>query len=379
LKKNILFILLLWSVFQAYGQTAKEILYVGTYSVRGSEGIYVYEFNRKKENFELIQTVNTPESPSFITVHPSGKFLLSVNRAGLPGNPNTGSVSAFRIEASTGKLTLINHQPSYGSGPCHISTDHTGKLAFVSNYTEGNVIVFPIAADGALKACSDSVRFSGKSINPTRQEKPHAHSSLPSPDNRFLLATDLGTDRIYSYTLNIANGKIVPAQKPFISVEPGSGPRHFTFHPNGRFVYLVEELTSTVAVFSYNKKTGDLTLIQDQIKSLPDDFKSVNTAADIHTDAKGKYLFLSNRGHQSLAVFDILADGNVKFKFTQPVAGEKPRNFLVDPQNQFVWVANQDTDNIIMLALDDKNGKLQETTVQIKVPSPVCLKMLRLD
>lgn len=378
-RKIVLFNLLIVSVFHLNGQSAREILYVGTFSVRGSEGIYVYEFDRVAEKFDLIQTVSTPDSPSFITVDPSGKFLFSANRGGLPGKPNAGSVSAFRIEPSSGKLTLINHQSSYGSGPCHISTDHTGRLAFVSHYVEGNLVVFPIASDGSLKACSDSVRFSGSSINQTRQEKPHAHSSLPSPDNRFLLIADLGTDKIYSYSFDTTSGKITPARQSFVTVKPGAGPRHFTFHPNGKFVYAVEELTSTVAIFSYQKKTGALTLVTDQIASLPDDFKGTNTAADIHTDASGKFLFMSNRGHQSVAVFDIEPDGHLKYKFSQAVPGEKPRNFLVDTKNQFVWVANQDTDNIVGFRLDEKTGKLVETGMQIKVPSPVCLKMQTLS
>jgi len=378
LKITGVFIWLMLSAVSLQGQRQREYLYVGTYAVRGSEGIYVYEFDREKNLFTLVQTVKTPESPTFIAVHPSGKFLYAVNRGSIPEKPNHGSVSAFRIDPLTGQLTGINHRTSFGRDPCHISTDRSGKLAFVCNYNGGNIVVFPIGSDGTLGPCTDSVAFSGSSVHPSRQEGPHPHSSFASPDNRFLLVADLGTDRVYSFSINSRDQKITPGKKPFVTVAAGAGPRHFTFHPAAKYLYLAEELTSTVAVFSYAIKSGELKLVKDRVKSLPDDFGGSNTAADIHTDAKGKYLFMSNRGHQSVAVFDIVNERNPVLKSTIPVAGEKPRNFLVDADNEFLLVANQDTDNIVMFLFDEKNGTLKETAVEIKTPSPVCLKMLKI-
>lgn len=372
------FVLILFTIF-AWSQSKKEILYTGTYSVRGSEGIYVYEFNRNKGDFSLIQSVKTIESPTFLTIHPSGKFLYSVNRGPIPGSSKTGSVSAYAVDPLTGKLSLINHQSSYGASPCHIAIDKTGKLVFISNYVEGNLVVLPIEGDGSFGECADSIRFTGSSLNKERQEKPHIHSSTVSDDNRFLHVADLGTDKIYSFVIDVSEKKLRPTIKPFVKVKPGSGPRHFTFTPQGKNAYLSEELSSTVAAFSYNKETGTLDLIEDQIISLPSDFKGQNTSADIHTDPTGKYLFLSNRGNESLALYNIEKSGKLTLTGIEKTGGKTPRNFLVDDKGEFVLVAHQDTDNIVVFRWNAEQGKLTKTGVQITVPSPVCLRMLELD
>lgn len=377
MQKTFLILCLGLVMISLKAQPSKEIVYVGTFSVRGSEGIYVYAFERSSGTLQLIQTVNTLESPTFLTVHPSGKFLYSVNRGAVPGhNKNSGSVSAWSIDQGSGKLTLLNHKPSYGNGPCHISTDQTGKLVFISNYVEGNLVVFPLSADGSLGECADSIRFTGKSIHKERQEKPHIHSATPSPDNRFLFVADLGTDRIYSFEINLNSGHLTPAQKPYTEVKPGSGPRHFTFHPDGKHAYLAEELTSSVASFSWQKKTGNLELTEDQVLALPSGFNGVNSSADIHTDASGKFLMMSNRGHESISLYAIEKNGKIKLLKTVNTEGQKPRNFLVDEKNEFVLVANQDTDNMVLFKWRVKEGELTSTGLQVKVPSPVCLKML---
>jgi 6-phosphogluconolactonase len=379
MKRIVTTVLLLCLLITAVAQRGREIVYAGTFSVRGSEGIYVYELKRKKGTLEFLQAVKTLESPSFIAIHPSGRFLYSVNRGVVLDQQNSGSVSAYAIDPVTGMLTLVNHQPSYGNGPCHISIDHTGKLAFVSNYNEGNLVVFPLADDGSVGAPSDSIRYSGHGPHQARQEKPHIHSATVSSDNRFLVVADLGTDRVYSYAIDLAEKRLTPAEKPYAEVKAGSGPRHFTFHPNGLHAYLAEELTSTVCAFSYNRATGALQVIQDEVISLPVDFSGVNTSADIHTDPSGKFLFMSNRGHESLALYSIAADGTIRLKETPNTRGKKPRNFLVDPKNQFVFVAHQDTDNIVIFKWDAKKGKLTYSGNEVKVPSPVCLQTLRLE
>jgi 6-phosphogluconolactonase len=380
MQKTLLFLSFIFfhGIISLQAQTSKEIVYVGTFSVRGSEGIYVYAFERSKSTFELIQAVNTLESPTFLTVHPSGKFLYSVNRGPAPGHKNSGSVSAYSIDQQSGKLSLLNHKPSYGNGPCHISTDQTGKLVFISNYAEGNLVVFPLSADGLLGECADSIRFTGKGINQERQDRPHIHSATPSADNRFLFVTDLGTDRIYSFEIN-ASGRLTPAPKPYTEVKPGSGPRHFTFHPDGKHAYLAEELTSSVASFSYQKKTGRLELVEDQVMALPPDFKGTNTSADIHTDASGKFLMMSNRGHESISLYTIEKNGRIKLRKTVNTEGAKPRNFLIDEKNEFVFVAHQDTDNIAIFKWQAKEGELIAAGLQVKVPSPVCLKMITIN
>lgn len=378
MKKLIVLFVFCALALEGFSQKTKEILYVGTYSVRGSEGIYVYEFDRPAGTFQLIQSIKTLESPTYLTIHPSRKYLYSVNRGPLPGQTRPGSVSAYSISAETGKLTLLNHHSSYGDGPCYISTDRTGKMVFITNYNEGNLVVLKVSDNGSLTTCSDSIRFSGKSIHPERQTKPHIHCAMPSPDNKYLIVTDLGSDRIFSFAIDHTLAKLAPAQKPYVEVRRGAGPRHFTFHPNGQFIYVTEELTSTVAWLSYEKETGALSLKQDEITSLPVDFSGVNSSADIHTDLKGKYLMMSNRGHNAVSTYSIDKNGALTWLRSENTGGDKPRNFLVDKQNQFVFVAHQDTDNIVVFRWNGKKGMLTPADFQIKVPSPVCLKMISL-
>lgn len=373
-----LFLFLLFNI-PVHSQTTREILYAGTFSVRGSEGVYVYEFNRKKTSLKLVQTVRTLASPTYLAVHPSGRFVYTVNRDPAPDFTKPGSVSAFVVHQKTGQLAHINNRSSYGAGPCHISIDKTGKLAIVSNYAEGNLTVFSIEEDGSLGPCTDSIRFSGNSVNKERQEQPHIHSATISPDNRFVHVADLGTDKIYTFSIDTEKKKLSPAATPFVTVKPGSGPRHFTFSPDGKMAFLSEELSSTVATFTYDDKTGSLTLLEDRVASLPPDFSAPNISADIHTDITGKYLFMSNRGHESLAIYSINDDGKLELKGIENTRGSKPRNFLVDPKNQFVFVAHQDTDNIVTFKWDAKTGKLRPLAEQVIVPSPVCLKMLELQ
>ncbi|WP_229311142.1 lactonase family protein [Larkinella soli] len=354
----------------ALAQPAKEILYVGTYSTRGSEGIYVFEFDRAKGTLQQVQTVSNAKSPSFLAVHPSGKYLYSVNEAAA----NSGGVSAYAIEAKTGRLTALNQQSSRGRGPCHIAIDQTGKLAFVSNYGGGTFTVLPIQADGSLGVATDSIKYEGSGANKQRQDKPHIHSATLSPNNRFVYVCDLGTDRVYIYEFDQASGKVKPASTPFATVSPGSGPRHIAIHPNGKYLYLVEELTSSVATFEMDPKTGALKLIEDNVKTLPADFSGSNTSADIHTDPKGKFLYHSNRGYNALAVLSIAKDGKLTLIDQAPTEGKTPRNFMVDPKGEYVFAANQDTDNIVVYKLDGKTGRLTPTGTQVKVPAPVCIK-----
>lgn len=355
----------------AQAQSAKEIMYVGTYSIRGSEGIYVFEFDRKAGTMQPIQATSNGKSPSFLAIHPSGKYLYAVDE----GADKTGGVSAYAIDKATGKLTFLNGQPSLGAGPCHISIDQTGKTAFVSNYGGGSLAVLPIKADGTLGEPTDSVQDTGTGPNTQRQEKPHVHSATLAPDNRFVYVADLSTDKLNIFDIDVKASKVKPAQTPFAPVKPGSGPRHFTFHPNGKYAYLVEELTSTVAVFSRNAQTGALTLLDDNVKTLPDGFTGQNTSADIHIDPSGKFLYQSNRGANTLAIFAIGNDGKLTKVGDQPTEGKTPRNFLIDPRGDFVFVAHQDTDNITIFKRDQKTGRLTYTGQSVKVPAAVCVIM----
>ncbi|GAB4037150.1 lactonase family protein [Spirosoma jeollabukense] len=358
----------------AQAQSAKEIMYVGTYSIRGSEGIYVFEFDRKAGTMHPIQSVSNAKSPSFLAIHPSKKYLYSVNE----GADKLGGVSAYAVDKATGKLQFLNGQSSLGGGPCHISVDQTGKTAFVSNYGGGSLAVLPINTDGTLSAAADSVQDAGTGPNEKRQERAHVHSATLAPDNRFVYVADLTTDKLNIFDIDVKASTVKPASTPYVSVKPGSGPRHFTFHPNGKYAYLVEEITSSVAVFSRDAKTGALTLISDNINTLPADFSGQNTSADIHIDPSGKFLYQSNRGANTLAIFAIGNDGKLTKVGDQPTEGKTPRNFLIDPKGDFIFVAHQDTDNITIFKRDQKSGKLTYTGHSVKVPAPVCVIMTSL-
>lgn len=359
----------------ASAQSGKEVLYVGTYSLRGSEGIYVFEFDRKAGTVKPMQSVSNAKSPSFLAIHPSGKYLYSVNEAAKSGPANAGAVSAYAIDGITGKLTFLNGQSSLGEGPCYISIDQTGKTAYVANYGGGSLAVLPIKSDGTLGVATDSVQDAGSGPNVKRQDKAHVHSATVGPDNRFVYVADLGTDKLHIYDANVKNSTVKPASTPYVTVKPGSGPRHLAFHPNGKFAYLVEELTSSVAVFSRDARTGALTLLSDGVKTLPANFSEQNTSADIHIDPSGRFLYQSNRGRNALAVFAIAADGQLSSLGDEPTMGKTPRNFMIDPKGEFIFVVHQDSDNLTIFKRDQKTGKLTYTGQSISVPAPVCVIM----
>jgi 6-phosphogluconolactonase len=344
--------------------------------VRGSQGIYVFQFDRSKPALKLLQTVPSLESPTFITTDPSGRFLYSVNRGRADINDKGGSVSAYSINRSNGHLGGLNTRSSYGDSPCHIALDHTGKNAFICNYAGANMVVLPVFTDGLLGIPSDSKKYSGSSVNPDRQAEPHIHAAYTSRDNRYVYVTDLGTDKVYIYRFDDTTGRLSDADVSEVSVHPGSGPRHMAFHPNGRFAYLVEELTSRVCVFGVNAGNGALTMLQDTVRALPASFTGSNISADIHLDPKGRFLYMSNRGHNSISIFEVGTDGMIKLIDVQAIAGKTPRNFMIEPRGEFMFVANQDSDTIVMFRINAKTGKLTPIGKPAQVPSPACLAYL---
>ncbi|MEO5977227.1 MAG: lactonase family protein [Chryseolinea sp.] len=377
---RFLFTLILNLVFicSTYGQVKKEILYVGTYSVRGSEGIYVFQIDRAKKILKPLQIVPSLESPTYLAIHPNSKFLYSVNRGKANVEDNGGSVSSYAIDQKTGRLSGLNHRSSYGDAPCYISIDKTGAHAFVCNYAGGNLVVLPLFQDGLVGIPTDAKKYAGKGVNEKRQAEPHIHSATISADNKFLYVCDLGTDKIYIYQYDAATGKLNVGPIAELNVAPGSGPRHLTFHPNGKYMYLVEEMKSTVCAIEVDKVTGNLTILQDTVRALPETFEGPNSSADIHINSKGNFLYMSNRGHNSISIFAVGLDGTITLVGQQDTGGKAPRNFIIDPKGEFILVANQDSDSILMYKTDAKTGKLTVVGKPIKVPSPVCLKILTL-
>lgn len=357
---------------------SKEVLYVGTFSDRGSQGIYVFQFDRAQGKLTELQTVTGKESPSFLEVHPNGEYLYAVYREGMTDEDKNGTVAAYRIDRSTGKLTMINEQSSEGSGPCHVSLDPQGKLAYVSNYGGGNLAVFPVHQDGSLGKASDVVQHQGGSVNPDRQQAPHMHSIIPAQNGKFIYASDLGIDKIMVYEVDHQKGKLSAAKSPFVENTPGAGPRHFALHPNGNFAFSAEELSSTIASFRVDQATGALSQV-DRVNMLPENFTGNNSAADIHVSPDGRFVYASNRGHDSLVIYSIdPASGKLTFVGHEDTRGGHPRNFCIDHQGAYVFVANRDGDHVVVFKRDANTGKLTYTGEEARVPAAVCIQQLEL-
>jgi 6-phosphogluconolactonase len=311
-------------------------------------------------------------NPSFLEIHPNGKLLYAVSEAG-----GAGLVSAYSIETHTENLKLLNQQPSGGAGPCHISIDNMGRNLLVANYGSGSASVIPIKPDGRLGEPTGFAQHEGSSVNTKRQKGPHAHSINVSPDNRFAFVADLGIDKIMIYRLDIEKGTIVANEPPFAKVKPGAGPRHFTFHPNGRYAYVINELDCTVATFAYDSASGALMATQT-ITTLPKDFDGSNTCAELRVHPSGKFLYGSNRGHDSIVVYRVdLSIGTLTFVEHETADIKTPRNFNIDPTGKFCLVANQGGDSVVVFRLDNKTGAIEPTGNKISIAKPVCIRFIR--
>lgn len=380
MKSRIFFILMAiissMSPSHLKSQPSTEFLFIGTYTDSGGKGIYVYQFDRADGSVKLVETAGDLESPSYLAIHPDGKYLYSVNRGKIVPDKNWGSVSAFSIDSGSGRLEHLNDQPVYGVEACYISTDTKGRLAFVANYSTGNVVVFPLKGDGSLGTLSDTQQHTGSGGDPARQKGPHAHCAFVSPDDKHLYVVDLGIDRVKTYEIDYTREKLIPKPNCDGITKPGTGPRHITFDQKGRYAYVIEELASSITVFQRDPDSGALHPIQD-IATIPDDFKETNYCADIHIEPSGKYLYGSNRGHDSLAIFNIDPEnGTLEKSGYQTVFGKWPRNFLIDPKGEYIFVVNQNSDNLVIFKLDSSTGNLEKISDDTAIPKPVCVKIL---
>ena len=349
-------------------------VYIGTYTHGESEGIYVYRLDLSSGTLEFESKATGVDSPTFLALHPEHRYLYAVNAVReVDGKPN-GRVSAFRINPDTGELTFLNHQLSGGPGPCHLSVDSAGRYVLVANYAGGSVAMLPIQADGSLGEASDFVQHAGSSINPDRQEGPHAHSINIDPANRYAFAPDLGIDKIMIYELDLIHGKFKPNSQPWVPVHAGAGPRHFDFHPNGQCAYAINELDSTMTAFRYDSSRGVLTEIES-VTTLPDDFDGTSHCADVHVSPSGKFVYGSNRGHDSIVIFAIdQHTGQLTIVGHESTQGEIPRNFAIDPTGTLLLAANQMSNTAITFWIDSETGELNPTGQVAEVPTPVCLK-----
>ncbi len=355
------------------------LLYIGTYTSSGkSKGIYIHKFDSATGHLKPLRTVKNVLEPSFLTIDKNRKYLYAVNELLEYEGKKSGAVSAFAIDQTTGDLRFLNMQPSLGGAPCHLSVTDNNKFVLVANYLGGNVSVYPIESDGKLGASVDVAQHTGSGPQADRQEAAHAHSITLSPDNRFGVVGDLGIDKVMIYRFDDQTGKLTPNQtQPFFQTKAGAGPRHFTFHPGGKFAFVINELDTTVTSLAFDEKLGTLQELQT-ITTLPAGASTTGAScADIHISPNGKFLYGSNRGHNSIVAYQIdEKTGNLKYIGHVSTGGQKPRNFAIEPNGKFLLVANQDSDSIVVFRIDDQTGKLKKTENTIKVPVPVCLKFI---
>jgi 6-phosphogluconolactonase len=354
----------------------EHLVYIGTYTGPKSQGIYAFRFEAASGRLTSLGLAAQTASPSFLAVSPSRRFLYAVNEISDYEGSKSGSVSAFAMDRETGKLTFLNKVSSRGADPCHVAVDKAGKHAMVANYTGGSVAVFPVRADGRLEEASAFVQHAGSSVNRERQEGPHAHSINPSPDGRFAIVADLGLDQLLVYHYDSSLGTLAADIPPFARVHPGAGPRHLAFHPNGKFVYVINEMGSTVTAFSYDAASGVLRELQT-VSTLPKGFAGENTTAEVEVHPAGRFLYGSNRGHDSIAVFAIDAGKGtltpVEYVSTR---GKTPRNFAIDPTGSYLIAANQDSNNLVAFRIDALSGHLTPTGQVVELPTPVCVEFV---
>lgn len=346
---------------------------VGTYTNKtASKGIYAFDFDSSTGKLTPKEIAAETPDPSWVVVHPNGKFAYVANEAG-----KQSTITAFALDAKSAKLTQLNQLPALGEDPCYLSFDRAGKYLLVANYTSGTVAVFPIHADGKLGEHTAVVKDTGSlGPNKERQEGPHAHWVQVSPDNRFVFVSDLGLDAILSYRFDAAKGTLTPNDPPLAKLAPGAGPRHVAFSPNGKYIYVVSELNSTITAFSFDTSKGSFHEFQI-LSTLPPDFIGRNDTAEITADPSGKWLFASNRGHDSIAIYAInSSDGTLQHTGEVPTSGKEPRHFAIDPTGQYLLAENQYSNSIVVFRIDPASGTLTQVSAADNVPSPVCLTFL---
>ena len=349
-------------------------VYISTYTEQGRNGIYLAELDPSTGELRLIRLAAAVKKASFFAIHPNHRYLYSTCEVDDYRDSKAGAVSAFKVDLATGNLTLLNHQSSGGHGPHYLSLDREGKNALVANYHGGSVAVLPIRADGTLGAATSSVLHHGSSINQSRQEGPHPHAIDVDPTNRFVFVPDLGLDKVFAYRFSAPAGTLAPHDPGTVAASPGAGPRHIRFHPNGKWAYVINELNNTINALKYDAATGDLTPM-DNVSTLPDGAMEENITGELVVHPNGRFLYGSNRGHDSIAEFAIdQTTGRLNSLGHCPAGGRTPRNFNIDPSGQLLLSANLDSDTVTVLRIDPVSGKLSPTAHGIKVLQPYCIE-----
>ena len=362
----------------AKGTGGKFRTYIGTYSRGDSKGIYSFVLDTAAGTLTPEGLVAETENPSFLAIHPTGKYLYAVNEIDKYKGQASGSVTAFKINASSGKLERLNEVAAGGTTTCHVNISRNGKFAVIANYGSGSCAAFALGPDGKLGDRTAFHQHAGTSSDPGRQKGPHAHSVNFDTQNKHVIVADLGLDQVKVYNFNAATGAMTPNEPAFTKVKAGSGPRHFSFHPSGKYAYVINEMACTVTAFNWNAAKGTLTEI-DTITTLPGPVEKGFSTAEVVAHPNGKFVYGSNRGHNTIAVFQVdAATGKMKTVEHKSTQGAVPRNFSIDPTGQFLIAANQNTDTIVLFRINQTSGALEQVGAPVKAPVPVCVRYLKI-
>lgn len=353
---------------------ADPLVFVSAFAAGEKGGIHAYRFDPASGTLTPVRRTAGAENPFFLALSPDKKFLYSIHAKQFGGKEKE-QVAAYEVVGRTGELKLLDRQSAEGTAACYLDVDRTGKAVLVANYTSGSVASLPVKADGSLGPPASFHQHAGSSVNPKRQKEPHAHCIVVSPDNRFAYAADLGTDQILCYKLDPAAAKLTPNDPPFAKAPAGAGPRHLTFHPNGKRVYVINELLNSVTAYDYDAATGALTQKQT-VPTLPADFKGTSHCADVKITPDGKYLYGTNRGHDSIAAYRIGDDGTLSLVAIEPSRGKGPQNLAITPDGKWLLCANMPGNNLVVFRIDAGTGKLAPTGEPLAHPSPSCIMLL---
>jgi 6-phosphogluconolactonase len=358
----------------AEAPAADPLVFITAFAPGEKGGIHAYEFNLKEGKLKPLHQTAGVENPFFLALAPNKKFLYSIHAKQFGGKENE-QVAAYEVVGRTGELKLLNRQSAEGTAACYLDVDKTGKVVVVANYSSGSVASLPVKDDGSLGEKASFFQHKGSSVNSQRQKEPHAHCIVVSPDNKYAFANDLGTDQIFCYKIDPTTAKLTPNDPPFAKAPAGAGPRHLTFHPNGKRAYVINELLNSVIVFDYEKESGKL-IEKQTISTLPDDFKGTSYCADLKITPDGKFLYGTNRGHDSIAGYQIGEDGKLSLISIEPSLGKGPQNLAITADGQWLLCANMPGNNVAVFAIDAKTGRLKSAGEPVKQTSPSCIMLL---
>ncbi len=363
---------LIGSVLSAPSAADDDLLVFVTAFGKGDAGaIHAFRVDVKQGTMKPVHRTTNVENPFFLALSPDRKFLYSIHADDF-GDKVNDEIAAFRLEGDTGRMKLINRQSALGTTACYLDVDATGRTLVVANYSSGSVASLPIRRDGSLGKAATFVQHKGSSVNPSRQTEPHAHCFVISPDNRYVLSADLGLDQVLSYRLDADDAELTTPRQPFVRTPAGAGPRHLTFHPNGRWVYVIHELSNAVSVLDYNKRSGVL-IERQTLSTLPADFDGTSHCADVKVTPDGRFVYGTNRGHDSIAIYRVGKSGKLTTVAIVPSLGKGPQNLAITPDGRLLLCANMPSGNVAVFRIDSKSGGLKSVGEPIKIPSPSCI------